>query len=150
MHPDISSQMRGMYRPHLQATWFHLSSPASPHLHFNPTIPTVRRHKPSTFQIYGPRASLPPHCRGEKQSRLLTVVLSALTRSWHSDWMNCVSQLHPVGGPNANFAFGLSQNLLPFSLLFFFFFSFHPRADKNSSSSNAHGVYKDRNACMHT
>lgn len=140
-----------MDRPHppWQAIRFNLSSPASVHLHFNQQLsdkPNSQTPETIYLPVYDPRTSLPLHCRGE------TAVV-AYSGSFCSHWKLALqldelcSPASPSRGPNSNFALGLSQNLPPFLLLSP---TLHPGADKNSSSSNAHRVYKDRNACMHT
>lgn len=128
---------------------FYLSSPASVHLHFNQQLsdnPNSQTPETLYLPIYDPRASLPLHCRGE------TAVV-AYSGSPCSHWKLALqldelcSPASPSWSPNANFVLGLSQILFLFLLLSP---TPHPGADKNSSSSNAHRAYKDRNACMHT
>lgn len=105
-----------------------------------PTIPVAERQK-LYLEIYDPRASLPPHCRGETELRLSTVL--SLGAGIQVGWTVQLG-FTPVGVQMQILRFDWAKICSRSHC------SSHPGADKNSSSSNAHGVHKDRKACKHT
>lgn len=96
---------------HLQAIWFNLSSAATLHLHLN-----QQSQQPNARNLWPTCHSATALQRRQTVETFHTSLCSRLELAFKLDEL--CNSASPSRGPNANFALQLSQNLLPFSLLF--------------------------------